>query len=90
MSYMFYNCSALTSLNLSNFNTNNVKDMWGMFYLCSSLTSLDLSNFSSNNVEIMDNMFGKIEKSCKIICKDEKILNMFKECLDSDKSDESD
>ena len=24
---MFYNCSSLTSLNLSNFNTNNVKYM---------------------------------------------------------------
>ena len=32
MSYMFYNCSSLTSLNLSNFNTNNVKDMSNIFY----------------------------------------------------------
>ena len=31
MSYMFYNCSSLTSLNLSNFNTNNVNNMKGMF-----------------------------------------------------------
>ena len=30
MSGMFNNCSSLTSLNLSNFNTNNVKDMNGM------------------------------------------------------------
>ena len=28
---MFYNCSSLTSLNLSNFNTNNVTNMEGMF-----------------------------------------------------------
>ena len=27
MSYMFYKCSSLNSLNLSNFNTNNVKNM---------------------------------------------------------------
>ena len=27
MSEMFYNCSSLTSLNLSNFNTNNVNNM---------------------------------------------------------------
>ena len=26
MGYMFYNCSSLTSLNLSNLNTNNVKE----------------------------------------------------------------
>ena len=32
MSYMFYKCSSLTSLNLSNFNTNNVNNMSGMFY----------------------------------------------------------
>ena len=31
---MFYNCSSLTSLNLSNFNTNNVKDMSCMFSRC--------------------------------------------------------
>ena len=31
MSYMFSSCSSLTSLNLSNFNTNNVTDMSYMF-----------------------------------------------------------
>ncbi len=40
MSYMFYNYSSLLSLNLFNFNTNNVKDMNHMFSDCSSLTSL--------------------------------------------------
>ena len=32
MSHMFSHCSSLTSLNLSNFNTNNVKDMSGIFH----------------------------------------------------------
>ena len=32
MSNMFFKCSSLTSLNLSNFNTNNVQDMTYMFY----------------------------------------------------------
>ena len=31
MRSVFYNCSSLTSLNLSNFNTNNVTDMYCMF-----------------------------------------------------------
>ena len=31
MSNMFSNCSSLTSLNLSNFNTNNVIDMNNIF-----------------------------------------------------------
>ncbi len=30
MSYMFSECSSLTSLNLSNFNINNVNNMSGM------------------------------------------------------------
>jgi surface protein len=41
MNDMFYNCSSLTSLNLSNFNTNNVQDMSRMLEKCSSLTSLN-------------------------------------------------
>ena len=47
----------ITSLNLSNFNTNNVNNMNGMFSYCSSLTSLDLSNFNTNNVINMNGMF---------------------------------
>ena len=38
---MFRNCSSLTSLNLSNFNTNNVNNMSSMFSNCSLLTSLN-------------------------------------------------
>ena len=54
---MFSFCSSLTSLNLSNFNTNNVTDMRSMFSYCSSLTSLNLSNFNTNNVTNMWYMF---------------------------------
>ena len=35
--YMFGNCNLLISLDLSNFNTQNVTDMSGMFYDCNSL-----------------------------------------------------
>ena len=31
INYMFYNCSSLTSLNLSNFNTNNINNMECIF-----------------------------------------------------------
>ncbi len=37
MSYMFYNCSSLQSIDLSSFNTTNVKYMGGMLWGCSSL-----------------------------------------------------
>ena len=61
MSYMFYECTSLTSIDLSNFNTSNVTNMWGMFNYCSSLTSLDLSSFNTSNVTDMGSMFN----SCK-------------------------
>ena len=50
MNSTFYNCSALTSLDLSNFNTSNVTTIWNTFEQCSSLTSLDLSNFNNSKV----------------------------------------
>ena len=57
MSYMFYSCSALTSLDLSNFNTAKVRDMSYMFNGCSALSSLDLSNFNTAIVTNMSYMF---------------------------------
>ncbi len=55
---MFYNCSSLTSLDLSGFNTQNVVYMDALFRNCSSLTSLDLSGFNTQNVKGMRFMFG--------------------------------
>ena len=40
MRYMFYDCKALTSLDLSSFNTAKVTDMKGMFNGCSNLTTI--------------------------------------------------
>ena len=58
MSFMFYYCSALTSLDLSAFNTEKVTDMCGMFNMCSALTSLDLSSFNTEKVTNMSIMFN--------------------------------
>ena len=77
---MFCDCNKLTSLNLSNFNTNNVNNMSYMFSFCSSLTSLNLSNFNTNNVKDMINMFSGVnKKNCKLICKNKKFLKEFDE-----------
>ena len=57
MSWMFYGCSGLTSLDLSHFNTQNVTNMSEMFDGCSGLTSLDLSHFNTQNVTNMVEMF---------------------------------
>ena len=57
MSFMFWGCESLTSLNLNGFNTSNVTTMRAMFYRCSSLTSLDVGGFRTDNVTNMSNMF---------------------------------
>ena len=56
---MFYNCSGLTSLDASGFNTSNVTDMHAMFTSCSGLTSLDLSKWDTANGHDMNSMFAK-------------------------------
>ena len=57
MDNMFYGCSALKSLDLTNFNTAKVTNMDNMFYRCSTLTSLDLKNFNTAEVTNMYHMF---------------------------------
>jgi len=57
MSYMFFLCRNLSSLDLTNFNTGNVTEMWGMFEGCEGLTSLDLTSFNTANVTDMNAMF---------------------------------
>ena len=57
MSYMFYGCSGLKTLDLSSFNTSNVTSMNYVFHNCSGLTILDLSNFNTSNVTSMSYMF---------------------------------
>ena len=56
MKQMFSSCSRLTSLDVSNFNTEKVTNMYQMFYDCSKLTSLDLSNFNTEKVTNMNNI----------------------------------
>ena len=57
MSYMFRNCSSLTSLDVSSFNTGKVTNMRYMFYYCSGLTSLNVSSFNTGKVTNMSYMF---------------------------------
>ena len=57
MTYMFFGCSSLTSLDVSGFKTDNVIIMDEMFAGCSGLTSLDLSSFKTDNVTYMTGMF---------------------------------
>ena len=60
---MFFNCTKLASLDVSNFDTSNVADMSWVFAICSSLTSLDLSNWNTSKATKMGAMFV----SCKAL-----------------------
>ena len=62
MGRMFYDCSKLTSLDVSKFNTVNVTNMSGMFNSCSALTSLDVTNFNTEKVTSMSSMFSGCSK----------------------------
>ena len=62
MAQMFYYCDALTSLNVSTFNTENVNNMRYMFYACNHIINLDLSNFNTNKVTDMSYMFANCER----------------------------
>ena len=87
MSYMFSDCSALTSLDLSNFNTAKVRDMSYMFYRCSALSSLDLSNFYTKEVRDMSYMFSRCSALTTIYASDKFVtskvqsgISMFSAC----------
>ena len=58
MDAMFYNCSSLTSLDLSNFNTSKITDMTYMFNRCKSLTNINLSSFDTSNVSSLYDAFA--------------------------------
>ena len=45
---MFYGCSSLKELNLSNFHTNKATDMLGMFYGCSELLKMKIKSQNKN------------------------------------------
>ena len=57
-SSMFYGCSALTSVNLSNVKLQTVTDAGGMFYNCALLTSVTFGNNSPfSSTTSMQSMF---------------------------------
>ncbi len=64
---------SLKELNLSIFNTTNVKDMGWMFKGCSSLKDLNLNNFNTNNVIYKGNIFDGCSDELK-----NKIIELYK------------
>ena len=54
---MFIRCVRLKSIDLSRFDTSNVKNFQGLFEECNNLKSLNLSNFKTSKVKSMLHMF---------------------------------
>ena len=52
---MFYECSSLKEINLSNFNIHNVTDMRAMFYECSDEIKMKIqSQFKNIKQEVFE------------------------------------
>lgn len=58
MTRMFYNCSSMQLVDVSNFKTDKVQSADYMFDGCSLLESLDVSNFKTGNMTTLRNMFN--------------------------------
>lgn len=59
-SYWFHNFTTVTSIDLTNLNTERTTDMGYMFYGCEKLTILDVSSFVTSNVTNMRDMFHRM------------------------------
>ena len=54
---MFYQCSSITKIDLSNFDTSFVTNMAHLFHGCSTLTSVNLNGLKTDIVNHIDSMF---------------------------------
>ena len=86
MNRMFKDCSKLTSLDLSNWNTSNFYNTDGMFQNCSNLTSLNISGWNPSFLNSSSNMFEGCSKLTSLDVSDLNVSNvifmksMFKGC----------
>ena len=60
---MFYGCSDITEIDLSNFLSSYVDNFGWMFRNCTSLTSINLSNFYTSNAT----RFNRLFQNCTLL-----------------------
>ena len=60
---MFYQCSSITKIDLSNFDTSFVTNMAHLFHGCSTLTSVNLNGLKTDIVNHIDSMF----QECRLL-----------------------
>ena len=82
---MFFYCKA-EEIDVSEFNTTNVTNMYQMFSGCSSLTNLDLSSFNTSNVKNMTSIFERCKALTSLdvsgfnTSKVTYMISMFRDC----------
>lgn len=59
---MFSDCSSLTTIDMTGFDTSSATNMSCMFDKCTSLVSVDVSKLNTSNVTNMAAMFGGCKK----------------------------
>ena len=72
MNYMFFDCSSLEKLNISNFSFNENADVFALFSYCFSLDELIIKNLNLNDEKIISKIYWKCP---------EEVLNKIKEKL---------
>ena len=83
MQKTFFNCQKLSSLNLSHFDTINVKSMESMFEGCVELRHLNLENFNTSSCSNFKRMFEYCD-DLEIIVDYNATINMI-ETIDKEK-----
>lgn len=66
MQNMFEGCTNLESIDLSSFDTENMRSMTRMFFSCTKLETLDLSSFATPKMVTMESAFENCENLKKI------------------------
>jgi surface protein len=82
MESMFLFCNKLTSLDVSNFKTENVTNMSNMFRGCRKLTSLDVYSFNTEKVTDMLCMFTWCDDLTTIYVSDKFVTTNVQDCVD--------
>ena len=92
-SYLFFECSNMTSVDLQNFQTSELTNTMKMFSGCSSLEVVDVSDFSTHHVVDMSYMFDSCSSLEELDVSNfdtssvENMAAMFKSCSNLKKLD---
>ena len=74
----FHNCKSLKTLDVSNFDTSKVTNMYALFMYCTSLKELNLSNFDISSVTSISGIFSNLHSLQKLDIRNMDFTNVSK------------